>query len=149
MISQSIGRSYLTSLNISFLTCLVLTRTSVLLTLIKVKLPMRGLSIQSATQMKAVVDNRKDWRPSTFGMYIAYLHFKNVFIQGTWVAQSVKHLPSAQVMVLKCWDGAPCRVLCSAGSLLLLLPFSIPLPLHTQRSFLFSLSCTCALSLTK
>ena len=37
---------------------------------------------------------------------------------GAWVAQSVKHLLSAQVMIPVSWDRAPHRALCSAGSLL-------------------------------
>ena len=47
----------------------------------------------------------------------------------TWVAQSVKHLPLAQVMITGSWDQAPChRAPCSVGSLLLPLPLP-PLPL--------------------
>ena len=42
---------------------------------------------------------------------------------GTWVAQPVKHLPSAQVMMLGSRDQAPHRAPCQGGSLLLL-----PLP---------------------
>ena len=48
--------------------------------------------------------------------------------RGTWVAQWVKPLPSAQVMISGSWDRAPHRALCSAGSLLppLSLPASLP-----------------------
>ena len=53
---------------------------------------------------------------------------KNVKIRGTWVAQWVEPLPSAQVVVPGSCDGAPHRALCSAGSLLppLSLPASLP-----------------------
>ena len=44
---------------------------------------------------------------------------------GTWVAQSVKCLPSAQVMVPGSWDQAPHRAPCSAGDLLLSLVLSL------------------------
>jgi len=57
---------------------------------------------------------------------------------GAWVAQMVKHLPSAQVMIPGSWDQALCPAPCSAGSLLLLLPlppllffFSFSLPLKS------------------
>ena len=45
--------------------------------------------------------------------------------RGAWVAQMVKCLPSAQVVIPGSWDGAPHRAPCSAGRLLL----SLPLPL--------------------
>ena len=54
---------------------------------------------------------------------------------GAWVAQLVKRLPSAQVMVPGSWDRAPHRAPCSAGSLLLPPPLPATLP-------------TCALSLS-
>ena len=41
-----------------------------------------------------------------------------------WVAQWVKPLPSAQIMISGSWDWAPYRALCSAGSLLP--PLSLP-----------------------
>ena len=44
--------------------------------------------------------------------------------RGTWVAQSVKHLPSAQVMIPRFWNQAP-------WSLLLSLPLPLPLLMHT------------------
>ena len=47
---------------------------------------------------------------------------------GTWVAQLVKHLPWAHVMILGAWNSAPCWAPCSAGSLLLPLPLP-PSPL--------------------
>ena len=48
--------------------------------------------------------------------------------QGAWVAQWVKCLPSAQVMIPRSWDWAPHRALCLVGSLLL------PLPLPTAHA---------------
>ena len=39
--------------------------------------------------------------------------------RGAWVAQSVRRLPSAQVVISGSWDGALHRALCSLGSLLL------------------------------
>jgi len=42
-----------------------------------------------------------------------------------WVAQSVKHLPLAQVMIPGSWDGALHPAPCSAESLLLPLPLSL------------------------
>ena len=43
---------------------------------------------------------------------------------GAWVAQPVKRLPSAQVMISGSWDRVP-----ASGSLLLGEPASLPLPL--------------------
>ena len=43
---------------------------------------------------------------------------------GAWVAQLVKRLSSAQVMIPGSWDGAPCWAPCSAWSLVLLLPLA-------------------------
>jgi len=54
----------------------------------------------------------------------------NSEVWGAWVARSVKHLPSAQVMISGSWDGARHQASCSAGSLLL----SLPLPLPTAHS---------------
>ena len=48
------------------------------------------------------------------------------------MAQWVKPLPSAQVMISGSWDRAPHRALCSAGSLLL--PLSLPAALPTCDS---------------
>ena len=39
--------------------------------------------------------------------------------RGAWVAQSVKRLPSAPVMISGSWDQAPYRAPCPAGGLLL------------------------------
>ena len=49
--------------------------------------------------------------------------FKQFFFSGAWVAQWVKPLPSAQVMISGSWDRVRHRALCSAGSLL---PPSLP-----------------------
>ena len=68
--------------------------------------------------------------------------FKKLELRGAWGAQSVKHLPSAQVTILGSWDRAPCRAPCSAGSLLLPLP---QLPLLPKR--MLSLSHSLILSL--
>ena len=46
--------------------------------------------------------------------------------KGTWVAQWVKPLPLAQVMISGFWDRALHQVLCSSGSLLLPLPPAAP-----------------------
>ena len=55
---------------------------------------------------------------------------------GTCVAQPVKHLPSAQVMIPGSWDRAPHWAPCSVGSLLL----PLPLPLSAASSLSLSLS---------
>ena len=47
---------------------------------------------------------------------------QNVAPEGAWVAQLVKGLPSAWVMIPRSWDGALHWVPCSAGSLFLPLP---------------------------
>ena len=50
--------------------------------------------------------------------------------RGAWVAQLVKHLPTAQVMISGSWDPVPGQAFCSAGTLLLPLPLlSLPLSL--------------------
>ena len=59
--------------------------------------------------------------------------------RGAWVAQSVKHLPSAQVMILGSWDQVPHQAPCSAGSLLLSLPLPLLLPLLCSLSLSLSL----------
>ena len=55
------------------------------------------------------------------------------------MAQSVKHLPSAQVMIPGSWDQAPHWASYSAGSLLLPLPLPLPL-LVSSLSLYLSLS---------
>ena len=67
-----------------------------------------------------------------------YSAIKSNEVWGTWVAQLVKHLPSAQVMILGSQDQALCWAPCSMESLLLPLP--LPLPL-----FVFSLSLSLSL----
>ena len=52
-------------------------------------------------------------------------------VRGTWVAQEVKHLPSAQVMISGSWDGALHQAPCSAGTLLLPLPLPLLVLSHT------------------
>ena len=46
--------------------------------------------------------------------------------QDTWVAQWMKYLSSAQVMIPESWDRAPCQAPCSVGSL----PPPHPYPAH-------------------
>ena len=51
--------------------------------------------------------------------------FKKKIFSGTWVAQLVRHLPSAWVMIPESWDQTPHQAPCSVGSLplpILLLP---------------------------
>ena len=66
---------------------------------------------------------------------------KNRGYQGAWVAQSVKHLPSAQGMISVSWDEGLCRAPCTGVSLLLPLIVSLPLLVLS-----FSLSLTHSLS---
>ena len=56
--------------------------------------------------------------------------------EGTWVAQLVKHLTLAQVMISGSWDGAPIVLWppCSAGSLPTTL---LPLPMVSLSLSLF------------
>ena len=54
------------------------------------------------------------------------------------MAQPVRHLPSAQVMILGSWDTAPHQAPCTVGSLLLPLP--LPLPPAYALSLSLSLS---------
>ena len=44
---------------------------------------------------------------------------------GAWVAQSIKRLPLAQVMIPRSWDRTPHQAPCSVGSLLLPLHLSL------------------------
>ena len=56
---------------------------------------------------------------------ISNLKNQNSGVPG-WMAQSVKHLSSAGVMISRSWDQAPHWALCSVGSLLHLLPLCSP-----------------------
>ena len=56
-------------------------------------------------------------------------------IWGTWVAQLVKPLPLAQVMISESWDPVPCWAPCSAGGLLLPLPVPLAPPFMLTLSF--------------
>jgi len=64
------------------------------------------------------------------------VYFKDDRVQGAWVAQLVRQLPSAQVIVLESRDRVPHRAPCSAGSLLLPLPLP---PLVLSLSLTLSL----------
>ena len=55
------------------------------------------------------------------------LYLKVKLFRGVWAAQSVKCLPSVQIMISGSWDGALCWAPCSVGSLLLPLPLPLPL----------------------
>ena len=61
---------------------------------------------------------------------------KKIWCKGAWVAQSVKHVPLAQVMILGSWNQALHQVPCSVGSLLL----PLPLPLQPLLMLLLALS---------
>ena len=60
---------------------------------------------------------------------------KSTWHSGTWMAQSVKHLPSSWVMVLESWNQASYWAPCSAGSLLF--PLSLP---ATSPTYVLALS---------
>ena len=67
---------------------------------------------------------------------------------GAWVAQSVKHLTSAQVMIRGSWDRALHQAPCSTGSPLL--PLSLPLLVHVlSLSHSLSLTHTHSLSFSQ
>ena len=61
--------------------------------------------------------------------------------RGACLAQSVKCLPSAQVMIPGSWNGAPRWAPCSAGSLLLPLPLPLPLLLLVLSLALSNVKC--------
>ena len=70
--------------------------------------------------------------PHLIGFHVLWIGPLRCFLWGAWGAWSVKHLPSAQVMILGFWDQVPCPAPCSLGRLLLLLPLPSalsPLPL--------------------
>ena len=58
--------------------------------------------------------------------------------RGAWVAQLVKNLPSAQVMISGSWDQAPDQASCSERSLLVPPPLFL-LPILSLKSFKKSL----------
>ena len=62
-----------------------------------------------------------------FEVLFEILLFLELPLRGAWVAQLVKHLPWAQVIVPESWDPALHWAPCSAGSLLLPLPLQLPL----------------------
>ena len=62
----------------------------------------------------------------------------NLYFPSAWVAQSVKRLPLARVIIPRSSDGAPHEASCSAGSL----PLTLPLP----TPHLYSLSLAHSLS---
>ena len=53
---------------------------------------------------------------------------KKILNRGSWVAQLVKHLLPAQIMISGSWDWAPHWALCSVESLLLPLPLPATSP---------------------
>ena len=55
-----------------------------------------------------------------------YSAIKRLKSWDAWVAQSIKHLPLAQVMTPGSWDRVPHWAPCSVGSLLLPLPPTPP-----------------------
>lgn len=59
---------------------------------------------------------------------------KSIGFGGAWVSRWVKHLPLVQFIILGSWYWAPCWAPCSAGSLLLPLPFP---PAPSLACFLF------------
>ena len=67
-------------------------------------------------------------KPSRPGVFFVW----NFSTRDAWVAQSVKCLPSAQVMISGSWDRAPCWAPCSARSLLLPLPLKNKSPVFLK-----------------
>ncbi|XP_045664595.1 ubiquitin-conjugating enzyme E2 variant 3 isoform X4 [Ursus americanus] len=61
-----------------------------------------------------------------------YIISKRVLVWGTWVAQSVKRLPSAQAMISGSWDQALHWAPCSGWSLLLPIPLPLPLLVRSR-----------------
>ena len=58
--------------------------------------------------------------------------------RGAWLAQSVKHLPVAQIVIPGSWAGAlDPKAPCSVGSLHLPLPLPLPLLMLSLSLFLF------------
>ena len=73
----------------------------------------------------AVREGMGDWERDKFSSQGCWLIHSKGGGSGTWVAQSFKSLPSAQVMIQGSWNRVPHRAPDSAGSLFL------PLPLPT------------------
>ena len=64
---------------------------------------------------------------SYFLMHLCFIFIEfKCFLRGTWVAQVVKCLPWARVMISGSWDRAPHVAPCLAGSLLLPFPLLLP-----------------------
>lgn len=58
---------------------------------------------------------------------------ENLFSSGNWVAQFIKHVPSAQVLISGSWDRTIYRAPCSTGSLYLPLLLLILTPSHSLK----------------
>ena len=71
--------------------------------------------------MKSIASGLVHWKLSIDAVFI-----NNKEIWDTWVAQSVEHVHSAQVLIPGSWDRARCRALCSAQGLLVSLPLPLP-----------------------
>ena len=71
---------------------------------------------------------------------IEVMLLKDGVSQSTWVAQLVKHLLSAQVMISGSWDLGLCQAPCSAGSLLLPLPLLHPLLVFSLSLSLYQMN---------
>ena len=69
---------------------------------------------------------------SKYEIYDKQKPFKREQGWGAWLAQLVKRLPLAQVIILRSWD-EPAQALCSAGSLLLPLPLPAAPPACALR----------------
>ena len=63
------------------------------------------------------------------------LSYQERHCRGAWMAQSVKHLTWAQVMISVSWDQVPCQAPHWVGNLLLPLP--LPLPTLSQINIIF------------
>ena len=75
------------------------------------------------------------WDNSTWNILSPHKILKIISSCGTWVAQSVKHLSLAEVMIPGSWEGASNHAPCSVRSLLLplLLPAAPPLVLSLTQ----------------
>lgn len=76
-------------------------------------------------------------KPDSYDLlFVSSMSFKKYLYRGSWVAQLVKYLPSAQAEIPGSWDGALRRAPCSLGGLLL----PPPAPLSHVRMLSRSLS---------